>query len=207
MVECRDTISMVAVASVEDMSEMLCEALLQPALLILPQTPDQLADILFAQLAHLIPIDKGVYNNLAANSKQNFVVNDGSGTKLARLVSYQLTSELWLGGGKQDTVENVNVGLINPLKGFDGLAIQSCQGFEAMRDKGDPDSTMTVLSAKSASLRPDGVIRSKTDHRLLMEWEAKPDSLTEAVADLKGIALLVLTLSCFLPCLVSTLGL
>ena len=90
------------------------------------------------------------------------------------------------------------MGFVNPLKGFDGLAIQSCQGFEAMCDKGDPDSTMTLLSAKSASLRPDGVICSRDDHRLLMKWEERRDSLMQAVADLKGIALLVLTLCWFL---------
>ncbi len=60
-----------------------------------------------------------------------------------------------------------------------------------MRDKGDPDSTMTLLSEKSASLRPDGVIRSSDDRRLLMKWEEKADSLTAAVEDLRGNALFV----------------
>ena len=185
---------LVAEPSVEDTSEVLCEGLLQPPLLILPQTPDQLADILFAQPADPIPIDKDVYSTLTANYKKMFVVNDGSGTQLARIVANQITSKLWLGGGEQDAVHNVNMGLIVPLLGFDDLAIGSCQGFEAVRDKGDPDSTMTLLSAKGVSLRPDGVIRSRNDHRLLMKWEEKPVSLRDAVADLKGIALLVLVL-------------
>lgn len=170
---------------------MLCEALLQPALGTLPPNPDQLADILFAQPAHPIPLDKDEYSKLTDNLQNKFVVDDGSGRQLARIVANQLTSRLWLGGGEQNAVHNVNMCLIVPLLGIDELATESCQNFESMRDKGDPDSTMTLLSAKSASLRPDGVIRSRDDHRLLMKWEEKPDSLKEAVADLKGIALLV----------------
>ena len=50
---------------------------------------------------------------------------------------------------------------------------------------------MTLLSKKIASLRPDGVIRSNDGRRLLMKWEETADSLTEAVDDLKGDALLV----------------
>jgi hypothetical protein len=50
---------------------------------------------------------------------------------------------------------------------------------------------MTLLSEKSASLRPDGVIRSNDDRRLLMKWKEKAESLTEAVEDLRGAALLV----------------
>lgn len=49
---------------------------------------------------------------------------------------------------------------------------------------------MTLLSSKTASLRPDGVIRSNDGRKLLMKWEEKADSLTEAVEDLKGDALL-----------------
>ena len=170
---------------------MLCEALLQPALVTLPLDPDQLANILFGQPAHPIPIDKDVYSKLTDNLQNKFVEDDGSGRQLARIVANQLTSRLWLGGGEHDAVHNVNTCLIVPLLGIDELATESCQNYEPMRDKGDLDSTMTLLSAKSASLRPDGVICSRDDHRLLMKWEEKPDSLKEAVADLKGIALLV----------------
>lgn len=67
-----------------------------------------------------------------------------------------------------------------------------------MRDKGDPDSTMTLLSGKSASLRPDGVIRSIDGRRMLMKWEEKADVLADAVEDLKGAVLFVL--SCFSSC-------
>jgi len=113
----------------------------------------------------------------------------------ARLQNWQGLSLLsshsrWL-GGEQDTVHNVNSGLIVPLQEFDNLALESHQGFLPLRDKGAPDSMMTLLSSKSASLRPDGVIRSSDGRRLLMKWDEKAESLTEAVDDLKGDALLV----------------
>ena len=130
---------------------MLCEAPLQPALATLPLDPDQLANILFAQPAHSIPIDKDVYSKLTDNLQNKFVVDDGSGRQLARIVANQLTSRLWLGGGEQDAVHNVNMCLIVPLLGIDELATESCQNFEPMRDKGDLDSTMTLLSAKKRS--------------------------------------------------------
>ena len=85
----------------------------------------------------------------------------------------------------------INQGLIVPLQELDILAPNSHQGFLLIRDKGDPDNTMTLLSEKSASLRPDGVIRSNDDRRLLMKWEEKANSLTGAVEDLRGVALLV----------------
>ena len=140
---------LVAEPSVEDTSEVLCEGLLQPPLLTLP--PDQLADILFAQPADPIPIDKDVYSTLTANHKKMFDVNDGSGTQLASIVTNQITSKLWLGGLKQDAVHNVNMGLIVPLLGFDDLAIGSCQGFEAKRDKGDPDNLAVSKRCEPAS--------------------------------------------------------
>ena len=62
---------------------MLCEALLQPALVTLPLDPDQLANILFAQPAHPIPIDKDVYSKLRDNLQNKFVVDGGSGRQLA----------------------------------------------------------------------------------------------------------------------------
>ncbi len=83
-------------------------------------------------------------------------------------------------------MNNVNQALINPLMELDKLAGASAQGFLPKQDKGDPDSTMTLLSQKSASLRPDGVIRSQDGRRLLMKWEEKAESLTDAVDDLKG---------------------
>jgi len=183
---------LIAVAIVEDTSDMQCEGLLQSALLALPQSPDQLASMLFAQPACLIPIQKDVFDSFGANStlRRMFVVDDGSAAKLARIVSTQLTFKLWL-GGEPDTMHNVNLGLIVPLQELDILAPKSHQGFLPIRDKGDPDSTMTLLSEKSASLRPDGVIRSNDDRRLLMKWEEKADSLTGAVEDLRGAALLV----------------
>ena len=64
------------------------------------------------------------------------------------------------------------------------------EAFLPRRDKGDPDSTMTLLSQKRASLRPDGVIHSNDGRRLLMKWEETADSLTQAVEDLRGAALL-----------------
>ena len=176
-------------ATLEDVSDIRCDGLLQPALLALPQTPDQLSSILFAQPAHPIPILKDAFDSLGS-LRRMFVVDDGSAAKLARLVSTQLTFTLWL-GGEQDTVHNVNSGLIVPLQEFDNLALESHQGFLPLRDKGAPDSMMTLLSSKSASLRPDGVIRSSDGRRLLMKWDEKAESLTEAVDDLKGDALLV----------------
>lgn len=119
-----------------------------------------------------------------------FVVDDGSAAKLARTVSTQLTFKLWL-KGEPDTMHNVNQGLIVPLQELDSLASESHQGFLPVPDKGDPDSTMTLLSGKSASLCPDGVIRSNDDRRLLMKWEERAESLTGAVEDLRGDALLV----------------
>ena len=183
---------LIAVATVEDTSDMQCESLLQPGLLALPQSPDQLATILFAQPTCHIPIQKDVFDSFGANStlRRMFVVDDGSAAKLARIVSTQLTFKLWL-GGEPDTMHNVNQGLIVPLQELDSLAPESHQGFLPVRDKGDPDSTMTLLSEKSASLRPDGVIRSNDDCRLLMKWEEKADSLIGAVEDLRGDALLV----------------
>ncbi len=183
---------LIAVAIVEDASDMQCEVLLQPALLALPQSPDQLASMLFAQPACLIPIQKDVFDSFGANLtlRRMFVVDDSSAAKLARIVSTQLTFKLWL-GGEPDTMHNVNQGLIVPLQELDILAPNSHQGFLLIRDKGDPDSTMTLLSEKSASLRPDGVIRSNDDRRLLMKWEEKADSLKGAVEDLRGVALLV----------------
>ncbi len=182
---------LIAVATVEDTSDIHCEGLLQPALLALPQNPDQLASILFAQPARHIPIQKDVFDSFGANSslRRMFVVDDSSAAKLARLVSTQLTFKLWL-EGEPGTVHNVNQGLIVPLQDLDSLAPESHQGFLPRRDKGDPDSTMTLLS-ESASLRPDGVIRSNDGRRLLMKWEETADSLTEAVEDLRGAALLV----------------
>ena len=56
---------LIAVATVEDTSDIHCEGLL-PALLALPQSPDQLARILFAQPARLIPIRKDVFAVLRA---------------------------------------------------------------------------------------------------------------------------------------------
>lgn len=188
-------------ATVEDTSDVQCEGLLQTALPTLPQSPDQLAQILFAPPPRLIPIQKDVFDSFGANSalRKMFVVDDGSAAKLARIVSTQLTFTLWL-GGEPGTMHNVDLGLIVPLQELDLLAPQSHQGFLPLRDKGDPDSTMTLLSEKSASLRPDGVIRANDECRLLMKWEEKADSLRGAVEDLRGAALLV----CFytlLPCL------
>ncbi len=148
---------LIAVATVEDASDIHCEGLLQPALLALPQTPDQLASILFAQPTCPIPILKDAFDSFGAFSslKRMFVVDDGSAAKLARHVSTQLTFTLWL-EGEQATVHNVNSGLIVPLQEFDSLAFESHQGFLPM---GDPDSAMPLLSKRTASLRPDGVIR------------------------------------------------
>ena len=183
---------LIAVATVEDTSDIQCKKLLQPALLALPQSPDQLTAILFAQPARHIPIQKDVLDSFGANStlRRMFAVDNGSGAKLARIVSTQLTFKLWL-KGKPDTMHNVNQGLLVPLQELDSLAPESHQGFLPVRDKGDPYSTMTLLSGKSASLRPDGVIRSNDDRRLLMKWEEKAESLTGAVEDLRGDALLV----------------
>lgn len=146
---------LIAVAIVEDTSDMQCEGLLQPPLLALLQSPDQLANILFAQPAHLIPIHKDVLECCGANSilRRMFVVDSGSAAKLARIVSNQLIFHLWL-GGELDTMHNSNQGLIVPLQEFDSLAFQSHHGFLPVRDKGDPDITITLLSEKSASLRP-----------------------------------------------------
>ena len=178
-----------AVAAVEDTSDMQCKALLQPALLALPESPDQLARELFAQPARRIPIHKDVFDSSGGHStlRQMFVVDNGSAGALARIVSTQLTFRLWL-GGEPDTMSNVNQGLIVPLQALDSLT-PNCQGFLPVRETGDPDSIMTMLSAKTASLRPDGVIRSNDDRRLLMKWEEKADSLSGAVDDLRGAAL------------------
>ncbi len=176
-------------ATIEDASDIHCEGLLQPALLALPQTADQLASILFAQPARLIPIQKDVFDSFGAFSslKRMFVVDDGSAVTLARLVSNQLSFRLWL-EGEAGTVHNVNQGLIVPLQDLDNLAFESQQGF---LPRCDPDSTVTLLSKRIASLRPDGVIRSNDGRRLLMKWEETADSLADAVEDLKGAALLV----------------
>jgi hypothetical protein len=80
-------------ATLEDVSDIRCDGLLQPALLALPQTPDQLSSILFAQPAHPIPILKDAFDSLGS-LRRMFVVDDGSAAKLARLVSTQLTFTL-----------------------------------------------------------------------------------------------------------------
>ncbi len=85
-------------------------------------------------------------------------------------------------------MHNVNQGLIVFLQDLDSLASESHQGF---LPRCDPDHTVTLLSQKSASLRPDGVIRSNDGRRLLMKWEETADSLADAVEDLRGAALLV----------------
>ena len=71
---------LIAVATVEDTSDMQREGLMQPALLALPQSPDQLANILFAQPARLIPIHKDVFDAFGANMilRRMFVVDNGS---------------------------------------------------------------------------------------------------------------------------------
>ena len=175
-------------AIVEDTSDKQCEGLLQPALQALPQRPDQLAEELFAEPAGLIPIHKDIFDSFGGHStlRRIYVVDDGSAAKLARLVSNQLTFQPW-----PDTMHNVNLGLIVPLQELDNLASESHQGFLPVRDKGDPDSTMTLQSDKSASLRPDGVTRSNDGRRLLMKWEERADSLIEALADLRGAAVRV----------------
>ncbi len=117
---------LIAVATPEDMSDKRCDGLLQPALLALPQTPDQLSSILFAEPAHAIPVLKDAFDSLGS-LRQMLVVDDGSAAKLARHVSTQLTFTLWL-GGEQDTAHNVNLGLIVPLQEFDNLALKSHQG-------------------------------------------------------------------------------
>ena len=100
MCESSDLIKLIVVATAEDTSDMLCETLLQPALLALPQSPDQLATMLFAQPAHLIRIQKDVFDRFWANStlRRMLVANDGSAAKLIRIVSTQLTFKLWLEG-------------------------------------------------------------------------------------------------------------
>ena len=177
---------------------MQCEAMLQPALPALPPSADQLAAILFAQPAHAMPVHQDVFQSFGSSPvKQMFVVDDGSAVTLARIISTQLSFRLLL-GGEPDTAYNVNSSLITPLFHLDILANNLCQGFTPVRDKGDPDSTMNLLSGKSASLRPDGVIRSNDDRRLLMKWEEKADVLADAVEDLKGAVHFVL--SCFSSC-------
>ena len=184
-----------AVVIVEDTSEMQCEAMLQPTLPALPLSADQLEAILFAQPVHAMPVHQDVFQSFGSSPvKQMFVVDDGSAVTLARIISTQLTFRL-LSGGEPDTAYNVNSSLITPLFHLDNLANNSCQGFLPVRDKGDPDSIMTLLSGKSASLRPNGVIRSTDGQRLLMKWEEKADVLADAVEDLKGAVLFVL--SCF----------
>ncbi|DBB06276.1 TPA: hypothetical protein ACH3X1_011852 [Trebouxia sp. C0004] len=174
-----------AVVIVEDTSEMQCEAMLQPTLPALPLSADQLEAILFAQPFHAMPVQQDVFQSFGSSPvKQMFVVDDGSAVTLARIISTQLTFRLLL-GGEPDTAYNVNSSLITPLFHLDNLANNSCQGFLPVRDKGDPDSTMTLLSGKSASLRPDGIIRSTDGRRLLMKWEEKADVLADAVEDLK----------------------
>ncbi|KAL0028085.1 hypothetical protein WJX77_005436 [Trebouxia sp. C0004] len=175
----------VAVVIVEDTSEMHCEAMLQPTLPALPLSADQLEAILFAQPVHAMPVQQDVFQSFGSSPvKQMFVVEDGSAVTLARIISTQLTFRLLL-GGEPDTAYNVNSSLITLLFHLDNLANNSCQGFLPVRDKGDPDSSMTLLSGKSASLRPDGVIRSTDGRRLLMKWEEKADVLADAVEDLK----------------------
>ena len=110
------------------------------------------------------------------------MLDDGSVT-LARIISTQLSFKL-LFGGEPDTAYNVSPGLITPFIHLDHLVSNSYQGFVPVRDKGDPDSTMTVLSEKSASLRPDNVIRSVDGRRLLMKWEEKADVLAEVLSSL-----------------------
>ncbi len=123
---------LIAVATVEDASDIHCEGLLQPALLALPQSVDQLACILFAQPARLIPIQKDVFDSFGGNLslRRMFVVDDGSAATLARLVSTQLAFKLWL-EGEPGTVHNVNQGLIVPLQDLDSLALESHRGFSA----------------------------------------------------------------------------
>ena len=53
-------------ATVEDTSDIQCESLLQPGLLALPKSPDQLATILFAQPACHVPIQKDVMDSFGA---------------------------------------------------------------------------------------------------------------------------------------------
>ncbi|KAA6426295.1 MAG: hypothetical protein FRX49_03406 [Trebouxia sp. A1-2] len=174
-----------AVVSVEDTSEMQCEAMLQPALPALPLSADQLAAILFARPVHATPVQQDVFQSFGSSPvKQMFVVDDGSAVTLARILSNQLTFKL-LFGGEADTAYNVNSSLIMPFFHLDSLANNSCQGFLPVRDKGDPDSTMPLLSGTSASLRSDGVIRSMDGHRLLLKWEEEADVLAAAVEDFK----------------------
>ena len=172
----------------EDTSDLQCEALLQPALPALPASADQLAAILFARPVHAMPVHQDVFNSLIFSSlKQMFVVDNGSAVTLARIISNQLAS---------DTAYNVNMSLITPLFHLDALASDSYLGFTPERDQGDPDSIMASLSKTTASLRPDGVLRGRDGQKLLMKWEERADGLAEAVADLKGVVLSVL--SCLL---------
>lgn len=193
---------MIAVVRVEGTSDLQCEALLQATLPALPPSADQLAAILFARPPHPMPVHQDIFNSLDASAlRLLFVVDDGSAVTLARIISCQLAFTLGL-GGEPDTAQNVSSSLITPLLSLDGLASESSQGFLSVRDKGDPDSTVTLLSEKSASLRPDGVIRSTDGRRLLMKWEEKADDLAGAVEDLKGAVLSVLSrhLLCMSAC-------
>lgn len=72
-------------------------------------------------------------------------MDDGSGAQVARIAITQLTFKLWL-GGKPDTMHNANQGLAVCLQELDSLAPESHQGFLPVPDKGDPDSTITLLS-------------------------------------------------------------
>lgn len=133
-----------------------------------------------------LPLTRHAYACVHASSPhllRHFQVVEG---QLSGIVSIAVTeTPTW--GSKPCTAQAVSDIIIKLLQKLDNLLPSSQRiGLISLRDQGDADSLLTLLSSKGKSLRPDGQLRSKDGKRLLCKWEEKGlgHPLSDAMEDL-----------------------
>ncbi|GFR49574.1 hypothetical protein Agub_g11621 [Astrephomene gubernaculifera] len=173
-----------AAAGGTDNSEEYAEQLVQPAL----GSPPHLGDLqrfISEPPAAQIPITADALDAviLTPARRLRFVAASG---QLARAVGYSMTAPLPPGSSEACTVIMAHVVVVSLLLELDkALPTDLRIGLVMERDQQDSSSLMTLKSRGGSSLRPDGVLRGKSDRRLLARWEDKAASMEQAVEDLR----------------------
>ena len=145
---------------------------------------------MLSDLAGQLPLTRHAYGILQASGHrilQNFQIAEGALSVSVSFALMQLATPSW--GSEQITLCAVSEIVVNLLLAMDKLLSPSQRiGLILLRDQGDSDSLMTVLSHNGRSLRPDGQLRSKDGMRLICKWEEKGTAhrLSDAVEDLRA---------------------
>ena len=152
-------------------------ALLEPLLQQLPPL-DELETFLLQLLSTKLPLNPFAYQlvvtqdpQLAEHFSEGLVAQD----QLQVKISLTILEDLCI-GSESMVASAVDACMVRLLMLIDGLlpaTSASHIGFHLERDQADTTSTMTILSLKGHSLRPDLVLRAEDQQRMVFKAEEK----------------------------------